>query len=76
MRQHVAKLTPALFLVGGCSLIYNPSNIDKPPVDARGPDVGIDAAPIYDANPGLLAVEDVAPKTLFEGQGEGGSRTA
>jgi hypothetical protein len=76
MRQHVAKLTPALFLVGGCSLIYNPSNIDKPPVDASGPDMGIDAAPIYDANPSLLTVEDVAPKTLFEGQGEGGSRTA
>jgi hypothetical protein len=76
MRQHLAQLTPALFLVGGCSLIYNPSNIDKPPADSSGPDMGIDAAPIYDANPSLLTVEDVAPKTLLEGQGEGGSRTA
>lgn len=84
MRQYVARLVPAV-LVGGCSLIYNPSNISKPPPDATDgqgidalmtADARIDAPPLFDANPGMLALEDVAPNVIFEGQGLGGSRPA
>jgi hypothetical protein len=84
MRLHVAKLMPTLF-VGGCSLIYNPSNIDKGHIDASdGPrpdvemtaDADIDAPPIADANPGMLTLLDVGPRALLEGQGQFGSRQA
>jgi hypothetical protein len=83
MRQHLASLIPTTFLVGGCSLIYNPSNISKPPADANGDidtpmtaDADIDAPPIADADPSMLMVLDVQPKVLFEGQGMHGSRPA
>jgi hypothetical protein len=66
MRQHLVKLVPA-FLVGGCSLIYNPSNIKAV---ADGPEM------IIDANPAALTLTSVAPATLMEGQGAGGSRQA
>jgi len=84
MRQQVAFLIPAFF-AGGCSLLFNPSNIDKPMIDATdGPgidaemtaDARIDAPPLADANPGMLVLEDVAPNVLYEGQGLGGSRDA
>lgn len=72
MRQQVAKLWPVVF-VGGCSLIYNPTNIGK------ASDAAIDAppdAPPADADPTMLMIEDVAPNVILEGQGEGGSRKA
>lgn len=84
MRQHVAKLAPAL-LVGGCSLLYNPNNIGKAPIDATDApsidapmtaDADIDAPPLADANPGMLMLLDVMPKVIYEGQGQFNSRPA
>jgi hypothetical protein len=80
MRQYLALVTPAL-LAGGCSWIYNPSNI-KPP------DASIDAPPdmkpgpqdapemIADANPAAITLTSVEPMSIVEGQGAGGSRRA
>ncbi|HSN25681.1 MAG TPA: hypothetical protein VLT45_05330 [Kofleriaceae bacterium] len=77
MRQFLAALTPA-FLVGGCSLIYNPSNITK--TDARVVDNNVDAlidVPIpKDADPTMLTIDSVAPSTIYEGAGDGHSRNA
>jgi hypothetical protein len=75
MRQLLASLVPTALLAGGCSLIYNPSNIDKPPADGSV-DARIDAPPVFDANPSMLALEDVTPNIIYEGQGQGGSRPA
>ena len=78
----------APLLLGGCSLIYNPDNLpsprqeagvdtgpDSPKPDAR-PDAPADAEVVLDSNGALLALSDVAPPTIFEGQGVGGSRPA
>ena len=77
--RHLAKLAPAL-LVGGCSLIYNPSNINKPPADATDAqmtaDAAIDAPMLADANPADLVIQQISPATIYEGQGTGGSRPA
>jgi hypothetical protein len=78
MRQHLAKLAPAV-LVGGCSLIYNPSNIDKPMIDARMIDMGevaIDVEIRADAMPRDLSIMEAFPATIDEGSGTGGSRDA
>jgi hypothetical protein len=78
MRQHLAKLAPA-FLVGGCSLIYNPSNIDKPMIDARMIDMGevpVDIEIRADAMPRDLSIMEAFPTTIEEGSGTGGSRAA
>jgi hypothetical protein len=75
MRQHLVKLAPA-FLVGGCSLIYNPNNI-KPPadssIDMRPP---IDMEIVADADPTMLAFDSVFPTAVYEGVGTGGGRPA
>ncbi len=75
MRQHAASLVLATAL-GGCSLIYNPSNLPNPTGDG-GPDARpIDAptdSPIADANPALLMIDSVKSPPLLEGQGDGGS---
>ncbi len=76
MRDAVAALTVAATL-GGCSLIYDPSNIPSgrgdapidPPIDARP-----DAEVIVDSDPGRLELTSVAPAEIFEGAGGGGSR--
>lgn len=77
MRQSLALVAPALF-ASGCSLIYNPNNIDKPPADASDApmidasmtaDARIDAPPLADANPAVMVVEDAAPTVIYEGQG-------
>ncbi len=76
MRHQVAKLVPAL-LVGGCSLIYNPSNIEKPAGDARMIDMGevaVDVEIRADANPIDMTLTEAFPATLDEGVGTGGSR--
>ncbi len=76
MRHHLAKLTPAL-LVGGCSLIYNPNNIDKPADDARIIDMGevaVDVDIRADTNPIAMVLTEAFPTTLPEGTGDGGSR--
>src|SRR6476646_8399601 len=71
MRQHLAKLTPVL--LGGCSLIYNPNNIEKPPADASDAnmidttqmiDARIDAPALADANPAALTVLDASPGVI------------
>jgi hypothetical protein len=67
MRQHVAKLLPTV-LVGGCSLIYNPNNIDKPPADSN-----IDVEVRADANPLAMELTEAFPPTINEGTGIAGS---
>lgn len=68
--RHVASLMVVSWL-GGCSLLYNPSNIDKQ-MDAPGPD----SEPVYDADPTMLAITGVKPGMLVEGAGVNGSRRA
>lgn len=70
MRQHLAKLS-SMFLVGGCSLLYNPDRIG-PGTDAK---VFEDAPPI-DADPNGLMLTSVESPPLVEGQGDEGSRPA
>jgi len=75
MRHALANV----FLVstlGGCSLVYNPSNIPTPDPDARPSDAMADAEVIVDADPTMLTLEAVSPTILVEGQGVGGSRPA
>jgi hypothetical protein len=83
MRHHLAKLTPVV--LGGCSLLYNPNNIAKPPVDASDAqmvdaelmaDAAIDAPPIIDVDPTMLAVTDAWPGVIYEGQGVDNSAQA
>jgi hypothetical protein len=84
MRLFFATLTPAV-LAGGCSLIYNPSNITKP--DARvidammadafmQSDARVDAAIPRDADPTMLTIDSIAPGVVYEGAGDGHSRAA
>ena len=58
------------FCLSGCSLLYNPSNI-QPAVDAS-PDAEI----ILDADPTQLTLEKVTPTVLMEGRGSDGGRPA
>ncbi|MDQ3337168.1 MAG: hypothetical protein M4D80_18555 [Myxococcota bacterium] len=67
MRQHLVTLLWASAL-SGCSLIYNPSNIDK---NQMPPD-----AAIADANPALIKLKEVKSPPLLEGAGQGGSAPA
>lgn len=71
VRQQLANLF-WLSALSGCSLIYNPNNLDDPKADA-----GIDATPIdspfIDANPTNLGLTELAPEVIDEGQGDGGS---
>lgn len=64
MRQHLARLLYASALAG-CSLIYNPSNLDD---KGRQTD-----AAIADANPALLHIDEVKSGPLLEGAGQDGS---
>ena len=65
MGQHLAKVLYVCAL-GGCSLIYNPSNL--PEKGSMPPD-----APIADANPALLHIDEVKSPPLLEGAGQSGS---
>lgn len=72
----VALLAPAA-LTGGCSLLYNPSNIDKPRGDAAIIDMGevaVDVEIRADANPIDMVLTDAFPPTINEGAGTGGAR--
>src|SRR5438105_2276906 len=76
MRQRFAKLGFVLVAGSGCSLIYNESNIARPP-DAK---VYLDAAPpdtdiIIDANPIAIGITDVYPTTVLEGAGATGTNS-
>ena len=82
MRQLLVTLTPAL-LVGGCSWIYNPSNILKPDAlaDAKPDafmqsDARVDTPIPRDADPSMLTIDAVAPSVINEGAGDGHSRNA
>ncbi len=78
MRQHLAKLAPTL-LVGGCSLIYNPNDIDRVHIDARMIDMSetvVDVEIMADASPRDLSIAEAFPATINEGAGTGGSRKA
>ncbi len=74
MRQSLT-LSGLAFLLGGCSIIYNPDHItgsfdgaiDSPPIDAPRP---------IDANPAGLTLTQVDSPILLEGQGTGASRKA
>ncbi|HEY4057111.1 MAG TPA: hypothetical protein VGM39_10910 [Kofleriaceae bacterium] len=55
----------------GCSLIYNPNNIDKPDPDALQ---AIDAEIVVDADPAGLTVETVTTPVIYEGQGVDGAK--
>jgi hypothetical protein len=75
MRHALANVLFASTL-GGCSLVYNPSNIPLVDPDAQPVDAMADAEVVFDADPTMLTLEAVWPKTLVEGQGDGGSRPA
>jgi hypothetical protein len=67
MGQRLAKLVLLTTSLGGCSLLYDPSGL-PPAADAM--------IPPPDVSPCDMTVTDVAPTTLVEGTGEGGSRPA
>lgn len=74
MGQHLVLLSVAVTL-GGCSLIYNPSNL--PPLDKDGgADAPVDVEVILDADPTMLELTSVAPAVIYEGDGVDGSRPA
>lgn len=83
MGQQLATWVPVVF-ASGCSLIYNPNNIEKPPADANTTmidapmtaDARIDMAPVSDANPAALTIEDAFPSVIYEGQGVDNSAPA
>lgn len=62
-RFRAALLAP----LAGCSLIYNPSNLPSPEIDA---------AVVVDTNESLLEIRDISPAVIEEGQGDGGSLPA
>ena len=74
---------PLAFGLAGCSLLYNPSNLPNPPDKAGAGGDGdggvtdaeaIDGpAPPVDADDSMLALSDITPSTLDEGQGDLGS---
>ncbi|MBA3458708.1 MAG: hypothetical protein H0T46_02020 [Deltaproteobacteria bacterium] len=69
MWPHLARALLATSL-GGCSLLYNPSNL--PPQADAAPD----AEMLVDADPSMLDVTDLKPSVLVEGAGANGSRVA
>ena len=66
MGQQLAVCVSAAALAG-CSLIYNPGGLP-------GPNDGMEV--IVDADPSMLALMDVKPAVINEGQGAGGGRSA
>jgi hypothetical protein len=80
MRLFGTACTALVSTLAGCSLLYNPNNLPQPKVDAAPV---IDAAPAdvppdmaTDANLDMPSFTQIAPGTLLEGQGTGGSRPA
>ena len=69
MRQHLAKLAPAV-LVGGCSLIYNPNDIDRARIDApidMPQEEVVDMEMRADAMPRDLMITEAFPAAILEG---------
>jgi hypothetical protein len=79
--MYLARLAPVV-LLGGCSLIYDPSSIkalaDAPPMpDAfQSADARVDTPIPRDADPTMLAIDSVTPGSINEGAGDGNSRAA
>lgn len=69
MWPHLSRALLATSL-GGCSLLYNPSNL--PPQADAAPDAEL----LVDADPSMLEVTDLKPPVLVEGAGANGSRAA
>ncbi|HEU4730689.1 MAG TPA: hypothetical protein VFT22_22495 [Kofleriaceae bacterium] len=67
MRPYLACVVVFAALTG-CSLLYNPNNLSNVPGEAS-----VDAEVILDADPRMLVLDDVAPSTIYEGQGDLGS---
>jgi hypothetical protein len=67
MGQHLATLVLLTMPLGGCSLLYDPSDL---------PAAADAAVPLPDIMPCDMTVTGLAPATLFEGMGVGGSRPA
>ena len=65
MRYALARLV-LLPLLGGCSLIYNESNIPPSAPDAFEPDAEV----IVDADPSMMKITGVTPGVITEGQGD------
>jgi hypothetical protein len=72
MRHQLAAVTATL-CAGGCSFIYNPSNLDK---NGDGGTHIIDAEHVADVNPAALTLTSVYPKLVYEGVGAGNSLPA
>jgi hypothetical protein len=70
--RHLVAISGLVVSGGGCSLLYNPSNIGTGQQDAAGPDVEI----IADADPSMMVVDSVFPATLYEGVGTLGGRAS
>src|ERR1700761_3419265 len=72
MRQSLAIALVALF-GGGCSLIYNPSNLGQPTDTKIFNDAPIDVPPdvevIMPVNPTELSVMEIYPAPVDEGRG-------
>jgi len=68
MRLCLAVVVP---LLGGCSFIYNPNNINRD-VDAKL----VDTEHVVDVNPAGLTLTYAYPAVVYEGVGTGGSRPA
>lgn len=62
-----------MLCAGGCSFIYNPSNLDK---TGDGGTHVIDAEHVADVNPAALTLTSVYPKLVYEGVGAGNSLPA
>ncbi|HEY4180300.1 MAG TPA: hypothetical protein VGM90_25835 [Kofleriaceae bacterium] len=73
MRLGFALACALPVITSGCSLIYNPNNIDKPDPDALQ---AIDAEIVVDANPAGLSIASVASPVIYEGQGVDGAARA
>ncbi len=71
MRFPGAACPVLLSALAGCSVLYNPSDLPAPRIDAAPP-------PDMPTDSNLRAprVEEVGPRILLEGQGTGGSRPA
>jgi hypothetical protein len=63
-------VVPAL-LLASCTIIYDPDNLPHQ-IDAQEIDAPTDAP--FDSNPDLLEITGVAPASVNEGEGSGGSR--
>jgi hypothetical protein len=75
MRQSLA-IAFACGLVGGCSLIYNPNDLDNPKAVDAMRDVPVDVETIMPANPNNIGATQLYPLMVDEGRGDHASQPA